>query len=64
MLEAVLLVVREAEAWMIMHLPLLSWAGIEVSEAVVGVFLLRVLYLRDMKELLVVLHCCKPYLRP
>ena len=51
-LEAVLeVVLREAEAWMIMRLPLLSQAGVEVGKAVVEVLLLRVLHRQDMKRL-------------
>ena len=61
MLEVIL---REAEAWMIMRLPLMSQAGVEVGEAVVEVLLLKVLHRRDMKRLLVVLHRCKLWLRP
>ena len=62
--EVVLRVDREAEAYMIMHLLLLSQAGVEVSEVVVELFLLRVLHRRDMRKLLAVLHRCKPWLRP
>ena len=62
MLEVFLLVVQEAEAWMTMHLPLLF--EVEVGEAVVEAFLLRVLRRRGIKKLLVILYCCKPWLRP
>ena len=42
-LKVILRSMQEAEAWMIMRLPILSWAGVEDDEAVVEVFLLRVL---------------------
>ena len=60
-LEAVL---REAEAWMIMRLPLLSQAGVEVGEAMAEVLFLRVLHRRVMKRLLAILHRCKLWLSP